>query len=127
MRLAWACALALAIVGCTAETSIALRTAGSDEPCLLALLQGAVLVPDKVSGLGLLARGGMLLHPYWPSGWTARQNGSSTALLDANGGVVAHVGDTLSMGGGLGNDGVYYVCPTSPVQIVSTPSPSDNR
>jgi hypothetical protein len=80
-----------------------------------------VLVADPESGVGLGAPGGPVEHVRWPTGWTAREDAGSIAIIDANGAIVAHVGDTVSMGGGIGSGGDWFVCP--PVQVVA-PSPT---
>lgn len=108
-----------------APTAIAIRTQPSAAGTCLQAKGGGILVADPVSGLGLRApSGGHVLDVYWPYGWTARPDGSAIALLDADGKVVAHVGDQLSMAGGLGNGNDWIVCQVQPVIVVSTPSPS---
>jgi hypothetical protein len=74
-----------------------------------------VLVADPESGVGLGAASGPARHVRWPTGWTAREDAGSIAIIDANGAIVAHVGDTVSMGGAIGSGGDWFVCP--PVQV----------
>lgn len=120
-------ALGLAILGCVPATSIPLRTENAGAACMEAALLPSILSRDDVAGLGLISPGGTLIHPFWPHGWSARADGTAISLLDEHGAVIAHVGDLVTMGGGLGNDDDWYVCPTSGVEVVSTPRPSDIR
>jgi len=76
-----------------------------------------VLAVDSESGVGLETPGGSVGLVVWPTGWTARNDAGSVAIIDANGAVVAHVGDTVSMGGGGGSEDAWYVCP--PVHVLA--------
>lgn len=105
-------------------TAIPIRTASSTASTCLQAQRGGTLVVDSVAGLGLRQGDGDVLHPYWPFGWTARADGTSIALVDAQARVVAHLGDLISLAGGLGNDDDWLVCQLEPVRVVSTPGPS---
>ena len=100
----------------TGPSQVALRTQPPGYVCMQALTDG-VLVADPKSGVGLRGAGGATRPVIWPTGWTAaRADASGIAIVDTHGAIVAHVGDTVTMGGGNGNDGDWYVCP--PVQVV---------
>jgi hypothetical protein len=105
-------------------TVIPIRTDSSTASTCLQAQGGGTLVVDTVAGVGLRQRDGHVLHPYWPFDWTARADASSIALVDAQARVVAHVGDFISLAGGLGNDDDWFVCQLEPVRVVSTPGPS---
>ncbi len=114
--------IGLLVAACTSFTMVApglvaLKTQPPGGICLDALIVGP-LVADPASGVALGSRDGSHLTLIWPAGWTDRADGGSIAILDATGTVVAHVGDTVSMGGG-GPD-PWLVCP--PLTLVG-PSP----
>ncbi len=71
-----------------------------------ALITG-VLVPHAVWGLALRTPGtGELAQPIFPFGYSAAIDGGRIALLDEQGMVVAHTGDTIqSAGGNIGAEG----------------------
>jgi hypothetical protein len=115
--------IGLLVAACTSLTTVApglvaLKTQPPGSICLQALTVGP-LVADPASGVALGSPAGPHLTLIWPAGWTDRADNGSIAILDANGTVVAHVGDTVSMGGG-GPD-PWFVCP--PVTVVG-PSPA---
>jgi hypothetical protein len=115
--------IGLLVAACTSSTTVApslvaLETQEPGATCLQALTAGR-LVADPASGVALGSPDGSHLTLIWPAGWTDRADGGSIAILDANGTVVAHVGDTVSMGGG-GPD-PWFVCP--PLTLVA-PSPA---
>lgn len=121
--------LALALAGCTAGPTpnaevVYVRTeTNSDAACYRAIGEGTLVV-DAVAGLGLREPAGRVLHPVWPYGWSARRDGGSTALLDASGHVVAHVGDVVRTSGALiKGDDDWLVCATLPVEVIATPGP----
>jgi hypothetical protein len=84
-------------------------------------ITAGVLAVDSESGVGLQDPAGATHPLVWPTGWTARNDVGTVAIIDANGAIVAHVGDTVSMGGGSGSGGDWYVCP--PVHVIA-PSPT---
>jgi hypothetical protein len=115
-------AIGLFAAACTSSTPVpsglvALETQSPGAVCLQALTVGT-LVADPTSGVALGAPDGARHALIWPAGWTDRLDRASIAVVDANGTVVAHVGDTVSMGGG---GDPWAVCP--PVTIVG-PSPA---
>jgi hypothetical protein len=92
--------MAAAIAGCSAS----LRTAPAPaEDCDMALLAGT-LVEDPRSGLGVEDVTGTVTPVLWPFGYSARPDLGGIALVDANGAVIAHVGETIELGGGLGRE-----------------------
>ena len=99
---------------------VALKTQPAGSICMNALAVG-VLAVDSESGVGLQAPGGATRPLVWPAGWTARQDGGAIAIIDANAAIVAHVGDTVTIGGGYGADADWFVCP--PVQVIG-PGPT---
>jgi len=95
------------------------------EVCMAALLQGP-LVLDARSGLAI-ALNGVVQRVRWPYGWTGRAT-TPVTLVNAQGNVVARVGDFLAVGGGaggpgLGLDGFWEACPYD-IRVVPTPGPS---
>jgi hypothetical protein len=77
--------------------------------CAMALLEGT-LVLDVRTGLGVMAPDGPVIPVLWPNGWRALAT-SPVSLVDADGKVIAHLGDHLSMAGGVGNDDRWLACP----------------
>lgn len=80
------------------------------ESCEMALLEGTLAL-DPRTELGVAAADGTTVWAVrWPFGWRALET-TPVALVDADGKIVAHVGDHISMGGGFGNDNVFHACP----------------
>jgi hypothetical protein len=80
------------------------------ESCEMALLEGTLAL-DPRTGLGVeAADGSTVWRVRWPNGWRALDT-APVALADADGKIVARVGDHISMGGGFGNDDVFFACP----------------
>jgi hypothetical protein len=102
-------------------SQVALQTQPAGALCMDALT-GGELVADPATGVGLGTASGPVGHLRWPAGWTAWQDAGSITIVDANGAVIAHVGDTVSMGGGGGSAGEWWVCP--PIHIVAASAPS---
>jgi hypothetical protein len=100
--------VAAAIAGC----SVSLRTAPAPaEACLLALRIGT-LVEDPRSGLGIKDVTGEVTPVTWPFGYSTRPDFGGLALVDERGAVVAHVGDTVELGGG--GDDFWIACGLTP-------------
>jgi hypothetical protein len=95
-------------------TPIALRTqelVGSETPigCPAALIEG-VLVADAESGVALRDGEGLVEIVIWPYGFSGRV-GDPIAVVDADGKIVARVGDRVRIGGGaIGPDGAWMAC-----------------
>jgi hypothetical protein len=114
----------LSVAACTSTSPtgpnhVVLKTQPPGLVCMQALT-GGQLVADPVSGVGLRSAGGPVVHLSWPPGWSARDDAGSIAIVDANGAIVAHVGDTVQLGGGGGSGGDWDVCD---VRVVA-PSPT---
>lgn len=62
------------------------------------------LVEDPRSGLGVEDTTGVVTPVVWPFGYGTRMDFGGTALIDSSGTVVAHVGETIQLGGGPGRD-----------------------
>lgn len=89
--------------GSAGPTPIALRTqepVGSETPpgCPAALIEG-VLVADAESGVALREADGHVEIVIWPHGYSGRV-GDPVAVVDADGNVMARVGDRVRIGGG---------------------------
>ena len=69
----------------------------------MALMAGT-LVEDPRSGLAVEDVTGAVTPVIWPFGYSARPDLGGMALVDANGAVIAHVGEAIEVGGGLGRD-----------------------
>jgi hypothetical protein len=82
------------------------------EACMAALLQGT-LVRDERTGLAIAVPDVGVVPVRWPKGWTAL-DAAPVTLVDAQGGVVARVGDRVAIGGGMGPDPVetWVACAT---------------
>ena len=79
------------------------------QACMDALLTGR-LVPHTQTGLAVQARNGEIVRVMWPFGYSARFVDDQLRLLDASGSLVASVGETVEMGGGTGDAGLFYSC-----------------
>jgi hypothetical protein len=113
------------IAACTAGASptdalltpggaVALRTQAPQalptKACMAALIVGT-LVRDAESGVGLRDDQGVVHQVVWPSGYSARDDGGRLVLTDENGGVIAHEGDRVSIGGGeIDGKGTWLAC-----------------
>lgn len=76
----------------------------------MAHLEGTLAV-DPRTELGVEAADGTMVWAVrWPYGWRALET-TPVALVDADGKIIAHVGDHISMAGGFGNDHVFDACP----------------
>lgn len=100
--------------GSAGPAPIALRTqqpVGSETPpgCPAALIEG-VLVADAESGVALRDTEGLIEIVIWPHGYSGRV-GDPVAVVDADGIVVARVGDRVRIGGGeIGPDRSWMAC-----------------
>jgi hypothetical protein len=68
------------------------------------------LVSNTESGLAVADARGQITRVMWPFGYSARYVDDHLELLDDDGSVVAAEGDTVQMGGGSGNAGLFYAC-----------------
>jgi hypothetical protein len=113
--------LAVAVLACGGSTpatsgpsSIALRTqepVGSETPvgCPAAVIEG-VLVADPGSGVALDDPAGFVRPVIWPHGYSGRP-GTPIAVVDADGNLIAQVGDRVRIGGGeITGDGAWLAC-----------------
>lgn len=99
--------LAAALTAC--GTPVSLRTAAAAvDACDQALLTGELVVSAQ-SGLAI-RNGDMTTEVLWPFGYTAIREASGIVLRDATGKVVAHEGQRVEMGGGLGAVDVWTAC-----------------
>ncbi len=122
-QLAVAIALALACLACgetpveteRSEAVIPIATQpptnGEVAACMAALLEG-ILALDPRTGLGVAQGNEGTVPVRWPNGWLALAT-VPVSLVDANGGVVARVGDRVALGGGFVPPGeTWFACPT---------------
>ncbi len=79
------------------------------QACMDALAQGT-LVPDPRTGLALATSDGQRMPVMWPFGYSARLVNGEIELLDDSGAFVAREGDTVQMGGGSGQNGLFFAC-----------------
>jgi hypothetical protein len=77
------------------------------QACMDALLSGTLAVNNQ-TGLGV-ENGGEKMAVEWPFGYSARMELGVVALVDETGKTVAKVGDTISVGGGFGNQ-LWHAC-----------------
>lgn len=78
-----------------------------------ALITGK-LARNAGSGLGLTTVGSPPVIVEWPFRYSAVEDSGVVALLDETGKVVAHEGDMVQMGGGMGQQNIWFAC--GPVQ-----------
>jgi hypothetical protein len=120
--------MAVGVVACgqapveTAPTPAVIPIATQGPPpdgliaCRAALLSGTLVRDDRtglaVAGVDVTGSGDDVVPVRWPSGWMALET-VPVALVDADGRVVAHVGDHIAMGGGIDGPGdTWIACPT---------------
>jgi len=77
--------------------------------CAPATIEGR-LVADAVAGVALEQPNGRRRSVIWPFGYALRA-GDPPALLDAEGEVVALIGDLVELTGGEDSGGAWRVCP----------------
>lgn len=109
---------ALAVAACA---PVALRTQQAATNACMDALAGGALVASPTTGLGI-GSAGHVIDVLWPFGYSARREVSGIVLLDAKGVPVAHEGDLIQMGGGLGRDDVWEACPGSIAVVAPAPS-----
>lgn len=56
-------------------------------------------------------------HVVWPNGYAARQTSAGLELLNADGAVVARVGDRVRVAGSEGTDGRWFACADTPAEL----------
>ena len=120
--------LAVAIVACgegpveTAPTPAVIpiatqpATQGGVASCMAALLTGTLVLDDRsglgIAGVDITGGGDDVVPVQWPNGWVALDT-VPVVLVDADGHVVARVGDRMALGGGMAGPGdTWLACPT---------------
>jgi len=113
--------LAAGLVACGGDqnepsepTPVDLRTqppppADGLEACMDALLEGTLVI-SGISGIAVGDASGGIHEIAWPFGYSGRVDPAGLHLLDETGVVVATIGDTVQVGGGEGNDGIWIAC-----------------
>ena len=100
--------MAFAAVACT---QLALRTAAAPATGCDAALTTGQLISSRESGLALRPPdGGPSMPITWPFGYSAGGFVGSLELRDETGHVVAHEGDFVQLGGGMGGDDSWVAC-----------------
>lgn len=82
-----------------------------------ALIQGVLRLDDQYCVYLEAGQDGAdpgKVWPVWPAGYQATREGERLTLLDADGNVIAHDGDQVSMGGGFGPAGSFAGEPCVP-------------
>ena len=91
-----------------------IRTAQKPPDACMDALLGGKLVKHPLTGLGVEGIDGKVIPVEWPFGYSGQVDVFRVALLDETGKVVAHEGDSIQVGGGLGNQ-LWYAC--GPVEV----------
>lgn len=105
IRLAMALLAAAGLVaGCGSTTPepslIAVPTSAPGGMCLDARVGGRVVASERF-GIAIASETGAVSKAVWPNGFHGQADGDRVALVDGKGRLVAHVGDTISAGGGF--------------------------
>jgi hypothetical protein len=118
-QLLTAAILGLTVTACAAGAPsdgepvlVAIPTAGppmGQVACMDALLAGQ-LVADEDAGVTIQAADGTTIVVVWPHGWAAVDQGNTRIVVNDQGDPVAHVGDHVAIGGGLGAGDRWYTC-----------------
>ncbi len=112
--------MALLVVGCgtrvapfTQSAPVALRTQSAPTDHCDDGLFGGTLEVSATSGLAVRGTDGrgQLADVLWPYGYSAIRDGTGIVLRDASGNEIARQGETITMAGGFGADGVWAACP----------------
>ncbi len=118
--------LAVAVVACgegpvdtsptPAVITIATQPPGDVVACMTALLSGTLVLDGRtglgIAGVDITGSGDEVVPVRWPNGWVALET-VPVVLADADGHIVARVGDRMALGGGLDGPGETWVaCPT---------------
>jgi hypothetical protein len=116
-----AAALTLAVLaGCSMFGPAAgLKTAPAAAQACMEALIGGTLTRNAESGLGITAADETQTAVEWPFGYSARNELGKLVLIDQTGTIVAHEGDRITVGGGLG-DHLWYAC--GPVSVTKAAS-----
>jgi hypothetical protein len=117
-RIVASISLAMFIAGCSTP---ALRTAPARVEVCDDALAGGRLVTSRQSGLALVPSGNEVIPVMWLFGYSSRPGLSGVELVDESGQTLAHEGDFVQIGGGLGADGFFAAC-AGTVKLVPAPS-----
>jgi hypothetical protein len=84
-------------------------TGGGCSGCPTALLSGE-LVEQGDELVISVSDTGPAEHMLWPFGYSVHREGEQVVLTDLLGGVKARAGDTVRLGGGETESGIFKVC-----------------
>jgi hypothetical protein len=110
-----AATVAMLVLGCgNVAVPVSLRTpAQAPQACMEALMVGT-LAKHPQTGLGIAGADGIVMPVEWPFKYSARFDASGIALVNESGDVVAHEGDRIEVGGGMGAgpapNAVWFAC-----------------
>lgn len=110
---------AILLAGC--GTPVGLRTQPAQISACMDALATGTLAASARSGLAIRAADGTVVEVEWPFEYKATRDVTGLTLIDSAGGMVAHEGQVIQMGGGRGADSVFQACPGS-IAVVAPPN-----
>jgi len=114
-------AIGVVVLAVAACTQLVLRTAPGPATACDAALTAGQLVSSRESGLALRPADGSPNIPVtWPFGYSAGGFVGSLELRDETGHVLAHEGDFVQVGGGLGGDDSWVAC-AGTISVIPAP------